>query len=238
MPTPTIENYLKQIRLNAARAGAGAEALCPMGRLASAVGVTPGTATTMAKSMAAAGLVDYQPRGGVRLTPRGGAVAERMLRRHRLVELFLVEVLGMDWADVHDEAEELEHAVSEKVLARIDAKLGHPAADPHGSPIPPARGRGRPTGRRQADPAFSDLASCPRGVGLEVARIVDHDAAFLRYVQRRGLVPGTAVTVIGDAERGAVEVEVGGTKVRLARSSARRVRVRRSSGQADSGESR
>ena len=107
MPSITIENYLKQIRLDATRSGAEPGALCPMGRLAAAVGVTPGTATTMAKSMAASGLVEYQPRGGVRLTARGGRVADGMLRRHRLVEQFLVEVLEMDWADVHDEAEEL-----------------------------------------------------------------------------------------------------------------------------------
>ncbi len=219
MPTITVENYLKQIRLDTDRAGAGAGALCPMGRLASAVGVTPGTATTMAKSMAAAGLVVYQPRGGVRLTRRGLTVADQMLRRHRLVELFLVEVLGMDWADVHDEAEELEHAVSEKVLARIDAKLGHPEADPHGSPIPRA-------GRPRRDPVFSDLASCPRGVGLEVARIVDHDAAFLRYLQRRGLVPGAAVTVCAEPAGGAVQVEVGGERVRLRGPAACRVQVR------------
>lgn len=236
MPTPTVENYLKQIRLDATRSGAAAGTLCPMGRLAAAVGVTPGTATTMAKSMAADGLIEYRPRGGVRLTSRGGKVADRMLRRHRLIELFLVETLGMDWADVHVEAEELEHAVSEKVLALIDAKLGHPAADPHGSPIP--RAAGARVGAAGPDPAFSDLASCPRGVRLEVARIVDHDAAFLRYLRRRGLVPGAAVTVCGDPTRGAVEVAVGDATVRLGRPSARRVRVRRASGQADPGESR
>ena len=221
-PTATIENYLKQIRLDAARTGRDADTLCPMGRLATAVGVTPGTATTMAKAMAADGLVVYRPRGGVRLTRRGGAVADRMLRRHRLVELFLVEVLGMDWADVHDEAEELEHAVSDKVLARIDARLGHPEADPHGSPIP----RAEAVGDGAPEPVLSDLASCPRGVRLEVARIVNHDAAFLRYARRCGLVPGARLTVCGDAARGVVEVAVAETTVRLGRPAARRVRVR------------
>jgi len=225
LPSITIENYLKQIRLDETRSGAEPGALCAMGRLAAAVGVTPGTATTMAKSMAASGLVVYQPRGGVRLTARGGRVADRMLRRHRLVELFLVEVLDMDWADVHDEAEELEHAVSEKVLARIDAKLGHPEVDPHGSPIPRA-GRDGWARKVRDEAGFSDLASCPRGEPLEVARIVDHDAAFLRFAQRRGLVPGAAVTVRGDAGRGSVDVEVRGETVRLGGPSARRVRVR------------
>jgi len=213
------------LRLDATRSGAEPGALCPMGRLAAAVGVTPGTATTMAKSMAASGLVEYQPRGGVRLTARGGRVADGMLRRHRLVEQFLVEVLEMDWADVHDEAEELEHAVSEKVLARIDAKLGHPEVDPHGSPIPRA-GRGGWTRQAREEASFSDLLTCPRGERLEVVRIVDHDAAFLRYLQRRGLVLGAEVTVCGAAGRGGVEVVVRGETVRLGQPSARRVRVR------------
>lgn len=226
VPSTAIENYLKQIRLNGARAGGGGDALCSMGCLAAAVGVTPGTATTMAKSMAAAGLVDYRPRDGVRLTAQGCRVADRMLRRHRLIELFLVESLGMDWADVHDEAEELEHAVSEKVLARIDAKLGHPDTDPHGSPIP----RAGQEGWAQSDAAFSDLTACPRGVGLVVARVVDHDPAFLRDLQRRGLVPGARVAVVSGPARGGVEVEVNGGRTRLKGPAARRVWVRPAEG--------
>ena len=116
-----------------------------MGKLATAMGVVPGTATTMMEALADSGLVAYEPRGGVRLT-RGGArvLALHVLRRHRLVELFLVQVLGMDWSEVHPEAEELEHAISDKVLERIDTLLGHPSVDPHGDPIPPPRGRSRP----------------------------------------------------------------------------------------------
>src|SRR6185369_15371517 len=98
-----------------------------MSRLAADVGVTAGTATTMVKSLARSGLVHYEPRGGVRLTSKGVKLAMRVLRRHRLVELFLVQALGLDWSEVDQEAERLEHAVSDRVLARIDSVLGHPS---------------------------------------------------------------------------------------------------------------
>ena len=184
-----IENYLKQIRLETTRPGGGNEGLCAMGRLAQAVGVTPGTATTMAKSMAEMGLVIYEPRGGVRLTEAGQQVADRILRRHRVVELFLVEILGMDWAEVHDEAEELEHAVSDKVLERIDALLDHPTVDPHGSPIPRAGDAWEVAER-------VDLTDCAIEKALTLVRMVDHDAAFLRYAERCGLVPGASIQVV------------------------------------------
>src|SRR5213078_450583 len=118
----TVENYLKQIYLEQQALEGGSD-LVAMGRLASAMAVTPGTATTMIKALSEANLVNYEPRGGVRLTKAGEQLALHVLRRHRLVELFLVKVLGLDWSEVHDEAEELEHAVSDKVLDRIDALL-------------------------------------------------------------------------------------------------------------------
>src|SRR5688572_18830427 len=137
MITSTVENYLKRIYLEHQETRA---ALVPMGRLAASVGVTPGTATSMIKTLADAGLVAYEPRGGVRLTRKGEKLALHVLRRHRIVELFLVKVLGVDWSDVHKEAEELEHAISESLLERIAAYLGHPGFDPHGDPIPTAEG--------------------------------------------------------------------------------------------------
>ncbi|MEO1236102.1 MAG: metal-dependent transcriptional regulator [Planctomycetota bacterium] len=186
MPSVTVENYLKQVCLEQARRGGGA--LVPMGKLAEAVGVTPGTATTMVKSLDEAGLLRYTPREGVALTAAGRRLAHRVLRRHRLVELFLVEVLKMDWSEVHAEAEELEHTISDKVLDRIDALLGYPETDPHGSPIP-----------RQDRPLTRDdlpsLVDAPLGEAVTVARIVDHDPEFLRFAEANGLVPGAAVTV-------------------------------------------
>jgi DtxR family Mn-dependent transcriptional regulator len=112
--------------------------MVPMGRLAGALGVVPGTATTMAKTMSDSGLVKYEPYAGVRLTPSGDRLAAMVVRRHRLIELFLVNVMGMSWSEVHDEAEHLEHAMSDRVIARIDEMLGHPAVDPHADPIPDA----------------------------------------------------------------------------------------------------
>src|SRR5438477_4591329 len=140
MASITVENYLKQLYLEQQNSS---EELVPMGKLATQMGVVPGTATSMVKALADSGLVDYEPRSGARLTRGGQQLALHVLRRHRLVELFLVKVLGLDWSEVHAEAEELEHAVSDKVLERIDSLLGHPSVDPHGDPIPPAKGRPR-----------------------------------------------------------------------------------------------
>src|SRR5580700_4576775 len=138
MATITVENYLKKLYLEQHAADGDRVA---MGRLASAMGVVPGTATSMVKALSDSGLVEYQRRGGVRLTSRGEQLALHVLRRHRLVELLLVKVLGLDWSEVHEEAESLEHAISDRVLERIDAILGHPTVDPHGDPIPTSKGQ-------------------------------------------------------------------------------------------------
>src|SRR5690606_32720750 len=161
------ENYLKQLYQQ--QAHAAAEDLVPVGKLAAAMGVTPGTGTSMVKALAEANLVRYEPRGGVRLTPAGERLALAVLRRHRLIELFLVRTLGLDWSEVHDEAEELEHAISDKVLDRIDALLGHPDTDPHGDPIPPADGQPRSTAE------LNSLTDCPTDAPLRVARVIDQD---------------------------------------------------------------
>lgn len=185
LPSQTVENYLKTIYL----AHAGKESdLVPMGQLAAALGVVPGTATTMVKALAESGLVHYEPYMGVRLTPAGEKLASLVLRRHRLIELFLVKVLGMSWAEVHDEAERLEHAVSERLIDRIDEMLGRPDVDPHGDPIPTAEGT-------IARHDHVDLVSAPVGVPLVVARVVDQDAEFLRFIEDRQLKPGSAIVI-------------------------------------------
>jgi DtxR family Mn-dependent transcriptional regulator len=186
MASSTVENYLKQLYLE--ERGRPGE-LILMGRLAAAMGVTPGTATAMVKGLSKAGQVAYEPRGGVRLTPSGERLALDVLRRHRLVELFLVKVLGLDWSVVHAEADALEHALSDRVLDRIDALLGHPSTDPHGDPIPTPQGQ-------VAEPPRISLADCPVGVPLRVARVVDQEPAFLQFVGRERLMPGSTVTVI------------------------------------------
>ena len=161
MATSTVENYLKQLYVE--QRSAGGE-IVPMGRLASAMGVVPGTATSMVKALSDSGLVEYEPRSGVRLTRSGEQLALHVLRRHRLVELFLVRVLGLDWSVVHDEADALEHAISDLVLERMDALLDHPTEDPHGDPIPTSKGH-------LHEPRRMSLADCPVDVPQVIARI-------------------------------------------------------------------
>ena len=200
MPTSTVENYLRRLYLELR---GRADPLLPLGRLARAMGVVPGTATAMVKALADAGLVQYEPRGGVGLTARGEQLALHVVRRHRLVELFLVQVLGLDWSVVDAEAEDLEHAVSERVLERIDALLGRPKVDPHGDPIPTSRGQ-------IEEPRRISLADCPPGRSQRIAQVLDQDAAFLSFVQRQGLAPGAIVTVVRRQNAAdAVSVRVG-----------------------------
>ena len=187
LPSQTVENYLKTIYLAQANMASDHE-LVPMGQLASALGVVPGTATTMVKALAESGLVHYEPYMGVRLTAAGERLASLVSRRHRLIELFLVKVLGMSWAEVHDEAERLEHAVSERLIDRIDEMLGRPEVDPHGDPIPTAEGQ-------VPRPDYLDLMSAPIGVPLLVTRVADQDARFLRFVEQHDLVPGRTTTI-------------------------------------------
>ncbi len=186
MPTSTVEDYLKCIVLEEERDG---RARVPTGQVAQALGVTPGTATVMVKALAESGLVDYEPYEGVRLTPAGRQLALHVLRRHRLIELFLVRILGLDWSEVHVEAEALEHAVSERVVERIDEMLGRPAVDPHGDPIPTSRGE-------VAKAEHESLAELQVGRRARIARIADQQSDFLRLVERLGLRPGVKVKVV------------------------------------------
>jgi DtxR family Mn-dependent transcriptional regulator len=187
LPSSTVENYLKVIHLQHLTLD-DRSALVGMGQLASAMGVTPGTATTMVKALAEAGLVHYEPYVGVRLLPSGERLAGLVIRRHRLVELFLVRVMGMSWDEVHDEAEKLEHVVSERLIERMDEMLGHPEVDPHGDPIPNAEGV---TTHRE----LHSLLTCPIGVPLSVTRVTDQDASFLRFLEQSQLKPGQALRV-------------------------------------------
>ena len=183
--TSTVEDYLKHILLEQQH---DAEALVPMGQIAGALGVAPGTVTAMVKTLADSGLVTYEPYSGVRLTPAGWQLAAHVLRRHRLIELFLVKVMGMDWSEVHAEAEELEHAVSERLIQRMDEMLGFPSTDPHGDPIPDVHGVFEPT-------VLPSLLTCELETPLRVARVADQSREFLQLVERRGLKPGSAVRV-------------------------------------------
>lgn len=188
MASITVENYLRQIYKEQEKLGPG-EHLVSVGQVAATMGVAPGTATSMVKTLADAQLVSYEPRRGVWLTEPGTKLALQVVRRHRLAELFLVEVLGLDWSEVDAEAEELEHAISDKVLERIDAYLGYPTVDPHGHPIPQSSGRSL----TQQD--LTPLTDCPTEVPLRVAQVLDEDPVFLRYVGDHGLMPDQRIVV-------------------------------------------
>ena len=187
LPSSTVENYLKAI-YQGQSALAPDQRLVPMGGVAAALGVTPGTATTMVKALAESGLAEYEPYSGVRLTSAGERLAGLVLRRHRLVELFLVQVMGMSWAVVHEEAEQLEHVVSERLIERIDDMLGHPTHDPHGDPIPTSEGA-------ITTHPLDSLLTCPLGTPLKVSRVADQDPAFLRFIEKNDLKPGQPIEV-------------------------------------------
>ncbi len=187
LPSSTVENYLKAIYLGQSALSRDVR-LVPMGQVAASLGVTPGTATTMVKALAESGLAEYEPYSGVRLSSAGEKLAGLVLRRHRLVELFLVKVMGMSWAEVHEEAEQLEHVVSERLIERIDEMLGHPTHDPHGDPIPTSEGA-------IAADHLESLLTCPIATPLRVTRIADQDPAFLRFIESNDLKPGQRVEV-------------------------------------------
>ncbi len=184
----TVENYLKAIYMAQSVESDDGKRLVPMGQLADVLGVVPGTTTSMVKGLADSGLVAYEPYNGVRLTAAGQKLAALVLRRHRLMELFLVQVLGMSWAEVHDEAERLEHAASDRVIDLIDEMLGRPSTDPHGDPIPGPEG----TVVKQDYPT---LLTCPVGTPVVVTRVTYQDAEFLRFLENSGLKPGQVVRV-------------------------------------------
>ena len=201
----TVENYLKAIFQAQSRLPRKAD-LVPMGQLAGALGVVPGTATTMVKALAESGLVKYEPYAGVRLTAPGERLAALVVRRHRLIELFLVKVMGMSWTEVHEEAEHLEHAVSDRLIDRIDEMLGRPAVDPHGDPIPDPEGV---VERRPLD----SLLSCPLRERVTISRVTDQDPEFLRFIERRDLKPG-AIVEVEERDTAADSVRLRGTNDR------------------------
>ena len=187
LASSTVENYLKAIYQAQTALDEDAR-LVSMGQLANALGVVPGTATTMVKALAESGLIDYEPYAGVRLTSAGERLAALVLRRHRLMELFLVKVLDMSWAEVHDEAERLEHAASDKLIDRIDAMLGRPSTDPHGDPIPDSDGS-------MVTHEYQTLLTCPLYVAVVVTRVVDQDSEFLKFLEDNNLKPGQTIRV-------------------------------------------
>lgn len=222
MASSTVEDYVKAI-YHLQRDSASGEATVV--RLSATLGVTKGSVTAMVRKLREAGLADAQRYGGIRLTAKGERVALDMIRRHRLIEVFLVDTLGLDWAEVHDEAERLEHAMSAKVLDRLDAFLGNPTNDPHGDPIPTAAGE-------LVESAVVPLPELGKGEAGAVARVDEQDRDFLAFAAASGLRPGAAVRVVDRveaAESMRVKAE-GKATVSLSFRVARQVMVSRSEG--------
>lgn len=163
--------------------------------LATRLGLKPSSVTEMVKRLGTLGLAEHQPYSAVTLTPDGAALAVRMVRRHRLIETWLVHEYGYTWDEVHEEAEVLEHAISDRLLASIDAALGHPARDPHGDPIPTVTGQVR-------IPHAVVLGEAPAGAVVLVARISDQDPELLRYLAGNGIELDAALTVVGRSRFG------------------------------------
>jgi DtxR family Mn-dependent transcriptional regulator len=212
----TIENYVKAIyQLAPARDGAPAAT----GKLAEALGVSPGTVTSMLKTLSESGLAEYVPYEGARLTDAGRTLALRVLRRHRLIELFLVRTLNLTWDEVHEEAENMEHAVSDLLVDRIDTFLGYPASDPHGDPIPKADGT-------VAGLAGRRLSQIAAGERFRVVRVVEQSPEFLRYLTETGLrLEAQGQVVANRDESGTITVEVAGRQTTLAHNIADRLLV-------------
>jgi DtxR family Mn-dependent transcriptional regulator len=197
--SPAVEDYLKAIYTLQQEHGQVSTSL-----LAEHLGFKPASVTGMLKSLADLHLVEYTRYHGVALTPAGEKIALEVVRHHRLIELYLVEALGYSWDEVHDEAEALEHVISEKLEARIAARLGHPTVDPHGDPIPTVEGT-VPDGAHDRS-----LGALAVGEGGVIARVVDQNPDRLRYLADLGLVPGATVTVAASAPfDGPVSVRVG-----------------------------
>jgi DtxR family transcriptional regulator, Mn-dependent transcriptional regulator len=199
--TSTVEDYLKCVLMRESRID---QTPVPMGEIAGALDVAPGTVTAMMKALAESGLVSYEPYTGVRLTDSGRSLATHVLRRHRLIELFLVEMMGLDWSEVHAEAERLEHAVSDRLIERMDEMLGRPSVDPHGDPIPDAHGV-------LPEQDLTSMVTCAIGERLRIVRVRDQSADFLRHLERGGLMPGVEITVVERNEAAdTLELEVAG----------------------------
>ncbi len=211
-----VQDYAKAIYALQRRGAGGAVST---NDLAARLGVTPASASAMVRKLDDLDLVDLEPYRGVKLTPEGERVALEVLRHHRLLELYLAEHLGVPWDRVHEEAEALEHVISEDLEARIAAKLGDPTHDPHGDPIPSAD-----LAIHEADTRA--LESLDVGARGRFVRVSDSDPAMLRYLDERGIALGDDLEVV---ERqpfgGPLTVVIGGAREVLGGALARAMRV-------------
>lgn len=180
-----VEDYLKAIRL-LQREGTPVATSA----LAEQLDRSPASVTNMLKSLAEQDLVEHVPYYGVRLSDQGEREALRIIRRHRVIEAYLIERLGYSWDRVHAEAERLEHAASDELVERMAATLGHPELDPHGSPIPTRDGE-------LEEHRYPALSEVPDGTRAVIREVSDADEERLRYLAELGLYPGTLIEVVG-----------------------------------------
>lgn len=196
--TRSAEDYLKAIYLLSPDAPASTT------QIAERLDLTPASVSGMIRRLSGQGLLAHEPYRGVTLTPAGRRIALRMLRRHRLIEAYLVQFLGYRWDDVHAEAELLEHAVTDALAERMAAALGHPRFDPHGDPIPDRDGL-------IDELPYSPLPTLPVGAHAELRRVDTGDPGRLRYLAATGLVPGAEVSLVDRQPfKGPVTVRVEG----------------------------
>ncbi len=212
-----IEDYIKTIY-----ALAQDESPVSTSRVAAARSVKPASATSMIQRLARLHLVNYEKHYGVTLTEAGEKLALEVIRHHRLLELYLMEALGFGWDEVHEQADILEHVISEKLEARIAAALNHPEFDPHGDPIPAPDGT-------MAVMATTALAEVAAGESVRMARVLDDsNSELLRYLADLGLVPGAAFRVVAVAPfLGPITIEIDGTSQVIGRNLAEMILVER-----------
>jgi len=179
----SVEDYLKAIYQASEQGGAASTS-----DIAQELAISPAAVTGMVKRLAESGHLEHVPYRGVRLTAAGRAAALAVMRRHRVLETYLMERLRYDWASVHEEAERLEHAASDELIDRMALALGEPRYDPHGAPIPTRDGQ-------IETPVYRTLAEVEVGVAVALRQVGDDDPERLRYLESLGLVPGTALVV-------------------------------------------
>lgn len=197
--TRSTEDYLKAIYELEVSAGAAQTSA-----IADALAIAPPSVSGMVKRLSESGLLDHVPYRGVQLTATGRRAALRMVRRHRILEVYLTSKLGYDWDSVHEEAERLEHAVSDELIERMAMALGNPRYDPHGAPIPTITGE-----IEQLE--HVPLAEIPVGEVAELRIVSDEDAERLRYIASLGLRPGVSFQIVARQPfRGPVTIRVGG----------------------------
>jgi DtxR family transcriptional regulator, Mn-dependent transcriptional regulator len=214
MLSPSVEDYIKAIYK--ARSDTGNVTTQD---LADRLGVSPPAVSKMMRRLAELHLISHSPYQRVELTPPGEKMALEIIRHHRLLELYLVQAMGFTWDNVHEEAERLEHHISEEFESRIDELLGHPAACPHGDPIPTLAGAIAPTSNRS-------LALQKNPEHLVVRRVSDEDAELLRYFKKLGVVPGTTFEFVRrEPFEGPIVLRISSKLVRITPQAAREVFV-------------